>query len=169
MHSVTTDRFPMVHVPPAARACKKFVEVKLPLISVGNLCTHGLIVQFDAQNVYVFTQQGRLVSKGRRDTLRNLYQIPIGDTHEPPRVDLPVSKATVRLTDNYAHNAHEVRAVPALVSYLHACAGYIPKETFIKRINAGFYLGWPGLTAARVRKHLPKSEATTLGHQILVR
>ena len=47
--------------------------------------------------------------------------------------------------------------------------GIYPKETFIKRINAGFYLGWPGLTAARVRKHLPKSEATTLGHQILVR
>ena len=37
MHSVATDCFPMVHVPPAARACKKFVEVKLPLVSVGNL------------------------------------------------------------------------------------------------------------------------------------
>jgi hypothetical protein len=30
-------------------------------------------------------------------------------------------------------------------------------------------MGWPGLTAARVRKHLPKSEETAFGHLKLVR
>jgi hypothetical protein len=32
------------------------------------------------------------------------------------------------------------------------------------RNTSGFYQSWPGLTAAAVRKHLPKSEATTKGH-----
>ena len=33
----------------------------------------------------------------------------------------------------------------------------------------GFYATWPGLTAERVEKYLQKSEATTMGHQKLIR
>ena len=38
----------------------------------------------------------------------------------------------------------------------------------MKAINRGHCLGWPGLTASRVRKWLPDSEETVMGHQQLV-
>ena len=63
-----------------------------------------------------------------------------------------------------ACSAYKQQAVPALIRYLHACAGYPTKETWIKAINAGYYLTWPGLTAARVRRFLPKTEETAIGH-----
>ena len=68
-----------------------------------------------------------------------------------------------------ANNAYELRAVPALISYLHACAGYLPKTTWLARIRAGFYHTWPGLTPERVEKYLQKSESTIMGHQKLIR
>ena len=68
-----------------------------------------------------------------------------------------------------ANNAYELRAVPALISYLHACTGFIPKETWLDGIAKGYYNTWPGITVQSVRKHLKKSEITTLGHQKLIR
>jgi hypothetical protein len=37
-------------------------------------------------------------------------------------------------------------------------------STWTDAIDAGFFTTWPGLTAALVRKHLPKSLATAKGH-----
>ena len=163
MESVSTDRFPLPGIKAAARNCKKFVEVTLPLISVGRLCVHGYNVAFDAAHVYVFTKTGNLITRGRRDPLRNLYMIPI-----PHKAQGVVAKIN-RQSEHLAANAYKIRAVPALISYLHGCAGYIPKETWIARIDMGFYATWPGLTSARVRKYLQKSEVTTMGHQKLIR
>ena len=128
MRSVASDRFPLAGVPPAARECTKFREIALPLISVGKLCVHGMIVAFDARRVNIFNQQEELIKKGPQDPIRNLYQIPI-ETSEPPRVESSVPRQTAQLTERYAANVYEVRAVPALISYLHGCAGFIPKST----------------------------------------
>ena len=162
MRSVSTDRFRLPGIDPEARTCKKFLEVKLPLISVGRLCKHGYLVAFDASSVYVFTANGGLITRGRRDPLRNLYFLPI--PHEAQGVGQLNTK-----NSELANNAYKIRAVPALISYLHACAGFIPKSTWIARIKMGFYATWPGLTAERVEKYLQKSECTTMGHQKLIR
>ena len=50
---VATDRFPMAGVPAGACTCKKFIEVTLPLVSVGKLCQHGLTVVFNGTKVIV--------------------------------------------------------------------------------------------------------------------
>ena len=41
--------------------------------------------------------------------------------------------------------------------------------TWTKAIENGQYITWPGLTSKLVRKHLPLSEETTLGHLHLLR
>ena len=66
-------------------------------------------------------------------------------------------------------HTYTARSIPNLMQFLHACAGFPTVATWSKAIDAGYYLGWPGLTASRVRKYLPDSEETTLGHQKLVR
>ena len=51
-----------------------------------------------------------------------------------------------------------------LVRFLHAACCSPVASTFIKAIENGHFLGWPGLTADLVRKHLPNNLATELGH-----
>ena len=148
MKSVASDRFILEGVPDAARKCKKFVENQIPLVSVGRLCVHGLIVAFDMNSVYIMNKNGQLIVNGHRDPLRNLYLIPIETIDAVPRVPRIGSRLNQQVI---AAKVYEIRAVPALILYLHACAGYIPKDTWIAAINAGFYTIWPGLTSARVR------------------
>ena len=195
MRSVATDRFPLAGVPAGARRCYKFRQVSLPLVSVGKLCVHGMKVHFDEHHVKVYNQANKLLLVGHRDPLRNLYMIPIEDSQEKenapePRVGpkkqssvnsmriiapgIPRSLSVTKSPDpselvQTAASAYEIRNVPALISYLHATAGWIPKETLLDGINNNFYRSWPGLTAPRVQRHLKKQEITVFGHQKLVR
>jgi hypothetical protein len=167
MHSAATDVFYLKGAPIEARRCKKFYEVSLPLVSVGKLCVYGMTVKFNAVGVYVY-KDGKEILRGRRDPLRNLYMLPVGGSRNITSITR-VPRYTANLTNKIAANAYELRAVPALISYLHGCAGYIPKETWITGIDAGYYTTWPGLTATRVRKYLQKSEHTVMGHMKQIR
>ena len=51
-----------------------------------------------------------------------------------------------------------------LAQYLHASCGSPRATTFIKAINNGNFLTWPGLNASLIKKQLPKSLATAQGH-----
>ena len=119
MRSVATDRFQLTGAPAGALACKKFIEVTLPLISVGRLCIHGLMVAFNKQGVYVFDQHGTVIAKGRRDPVRNLYLIPVpvqtAITQHRQRV-AGIHQATERLSYEVAANAYEIRVIPALIA-----------------------------------------------------
>jgi hypothetical protein len=42
-------------------------------------------------------------------------------------------------------------------------------KTWYKAIDNNFFLTWPGLTGQAVRKNLPKSEATAMGHLYMIR
>jgi hypothetical protein len=56
-----------------------------------------------------------------------------------------------------------------LIQFLHATAGSPPVKTWCKAIYNNFFLTWPGLTSQAVRKHLPKLEATAMGHLCMIR
>ena len=66
-------------------------------------------------------------------------------------------------------NAYALQTIPQLMRYLHGCAGFPTTTTWCQAINRGYYMGWPGLDASRVKQYLPKSEETTMGHQKLIR
>ena len=67
----------MEGIPAPARTCAKFVEITIPLILVGQLCIYGMIITFDKDHIYVRTKQEKLIVKGRRGPVRNLYLILI--------------------------------------------------------------------------------------------
>ena len=46
------------------------------------------------------------------------------------------------------------KAIPDLITYLLAAAGYPVKQTWIRAIRQGHYIGWPGLMAERFHKFL---------------
>ena len=58
------------------------------------------------------------------------------------------------------NNVYELPNTAQTIRYLHACAGYPTKSTWLTAIRAGNYLSWPMLTASAVNKHFPESEET---------
>jgi hypothetical protein len=52
-----------------------------------------------------------------------------------------------------------------LATYLHAALGSPAPSTLLRAIRRGHLIMIPGLTTNLISKHLPKSIATTLGHQ----
>ena len=95
MHSVATDVIRLDGVPKEALKCKKFVEVTLPLVSVGKLCQHGMHIHFDEHFVRVYDAHGCLVVQGHRDKRQNIYLIPVGMA--APRVKKPPVTETANL------------------------------------------------------------------------
>ena len=90
--------------------------------------------------------------------------------HHGLNVTQPLGLGLGRQRPLLAFNTHEhASSVPGLIHYLHACAGFPKADTWIKAINAGHYIGWPGLTASRVRKYLGQNEITAMGHLKLQR
>jgi hypothetical protein len=51
-----------------------------------------------------------------------------------------------------------------LVQFLHATCFSPVQSTLIKAINNSHFATWPSFTAANIRRFLPKSPATTMGH-----
>ena len=173
-------------------------DIKRPLLSVGKACDAGCNVWFD-KNQCTFYKDGEELLTAIRDPVTSLYLLPrraattadidahrnYGHRNCTDRTtcdDINVRDRNCYATHTansttpiglglprQAHNAYDIDSVPCLVQYLHACAGFPTHDTWIKAINRGYYLGWPGLTAARVRKFLPKSEITALGHLKQVR
>ena len=134
----------------------------LPLASVGKVCKErNLVGVFDDEKSRLFDKKTlKLVATGNIQQ-NNLYMMDVtADVSRVRRVT-----AVPRVEQPTACNAYEIKIMLQLIQYLHAAAGYIPKSTWIKCINAGFYATWPGLTATKVRKYLPdKVEEVTLGH-----
>ena len=62
-----------------------------------------------------------------------------------------------------ASNVYNLPSIAQTIKYLHAAVGYPVEDTWINAINAGNYTTWPGITAAAVGKHFPKSDEMQKG------
>ena len=172
MRAVATDQLNIRALPIAAKRAHKFKndEISLPLISVPQLCDSNMTVHFTKSKVTVVNDTGKTVLEGNRDPVQNLYMVPISDTvpikvRQSENSNQPVTSPTAQT----AAGAYEIRAMPALIAYLHAASGYPPKETWLRAIEANYYTSFPVLTVKRVRKYLIEPEVTTLGHLKMIR
>ena len=121
------------------------------LLSVGQLCDHGCIVTFSKRHAEVRNENNTIVLTG---------------TRRPPglwEAHLPTSSTNLS-TCPTANSVVNTSTKTDLITFLHAAAFSPVPSTFIKAIKHGHFATWPGLTPDAVRKHLPKSLATTMGH-----
>ena len=77
-------------------------------------------------------------------------------------LDRPITKHAIK-------SAYKLPSTEQLIRYLHACAGYPTKETWVKAIQAGKYISWPVLTVKKVNKYYPETDETPKGHMRQVR
>lgn len=63
-----------------------------------------------------------------------------------------------------ANSVYDLTRIKDQIMFMHQCAFSPVTTTWINAISLGFFKSWPGLSADRVRRHLPKLIATSKGH-----
>lgn len=144
-------------------------DLQRDLLSVGKACDSGLQVLFTAGHCYFFKDRELLLQGARHPTL-GLYLLPrqVRKTPNPKHLQFRALGFS-GLSIPYHQRPHDGFTIPKMLSYLHACAGYPVTSTWIQAIRRGYFVTWPGLTASRVSRYLPKSAETVMGHLKLVR
>jgi hypothetical protein len=113
------------------------------LLSIGVLCDAGCTVTFDTTSVKII-YNNEIVLEGSR---------------------VPPGLWTTHLkTPLQANATYSAPLKTTALQHLHASLFCPTTQTWIKAINNRHFTSWLPFTAREVRKHLPKSIATTLGH-----
>jgi hypothetical protein len=142
--STHTAQLPFPKLPLTALQAHVFPQLRNPaLLSIGVLCDAGCTVTFDTTSVKI-QYNNEIVLEGSR--------VPPG---------LWTTDLQTPLQAN-ATNSAPLKATA--LQHLHASLFSPTTQTWIKAINNSHFTSWPPFTAREVRKHLPKSIATTLGH-----
>eukprot|EP00536_Pseudo-nitzschia_multiseries_P003593 jgi/Psemu1/8153/gm1.8153_g len=171
LYSAATDHLSDYHtkvahtaIPPRAYRWggHKFTEGDLPLVSVVKLCVHGCKVTFTNNIVKVHGPAKNTILEGVGDPLMNLYMVPLHSESTllappcaPPRVPpiIPTLCAPTRapppihLMTPRPAKYPRIQAVPKLINFYHAVAGYPTKATWISAIDRESFATRPGLTA----------------------
>ena len=116
------------------------------LVSLAQLCDDDCIAIFSRYDVKILKHNNVLITGLR--TPNGLWSIPL---------HVPVHQANGILR---LDSSREQLAV-----YHHTTLGSPAPSTLLRAIRRGHLTTFPGLTTHLISKHLPKSIATTLGHQ----
>ena len=122
------------------------------LMSAGKIADAQYITVLTLTEVLVYYDMGDLQLSINGKTILIGWRCKHSGLWRVPLTPVVLNKNTDtifldRPTPEHAINsAYELTRSAQLVRYLHACAGYPTKETWLKAIQAGNYLLWPGLT-----------------------
>ena len=173
MISTHTCDLPLASLTPTA--CRGHIIPALTsgaLLSLGQLCDDNCHVILKKHTIKIYKGE-KLILAGDRDFTTGMWIVNIPHSPIPPLIH-PSPRSTTLPPDSES----DILRIPFQVepSVPHLCNSVYEQktlqdvakspvpQTFIDAINAGFFTSWPGLNAALISKHLPKSEATTLGH-----
>jgi hypothetical protein len=142
-------------------ACKTHIFKDLQsssLISLGQLCDDNCTVTL-TKNLLRVTKNNQVIMRGIRNPSDGLWDIPI--------TTRSISNSSNH-SSSFQHRANVIitkdKTKTELVKYLHACCFSPATSTFIKAVQNGNFITWPGLEASTIRKFLPDSIATAKGH-----
>ena len=157
------------HTTTASQQAKLLLDVREPaktvdmvpglrhnsLLSASKVADAGYVIVLtpDAVNVYNGSDFSRIkvdaVLRGWRDT-NGLWRVPL-EPNKPPKDSEYV--LLDQEAENAISNVYKLPSTAKIIQYLHACAGFPAKQTWLKAINGGNYAIWSHLTAEAVRKH----------------
>ena len=119
------------------------------LVSLAQLCDDDCIALFTKHDVKIIKHNTVLITGPR--TPAGLWSLPLQVPTQPPHQ----ANGILRLDKTYEQ----------LAIYHHTTLGCPVPSTLLRAIRRGHLTTFPGLTTQLITKHLPKSIATTLGHQ----
>ena len=146
----------LTNLPEAARKAHKFPQLAgNALISIPVLCDNGCEVKLTREKITV-SKDGQEIIEGKRDEETRLWRIRLEE-------EAPVPENN----DGIKHHINAMipdGTVQDAVNFMHRALFSPTTSTLIKAIDNGNLATWPMLTSDNIKKHLSKSEATTLGH-----
>jgi hypothetical protein len=159
MQATHTCTLKLPHLPRAAQSAHIFPKMQAVLLSVRKLCDAGCTAHSPSTTVVVKNKDGYIALVGRHDPLTTLWEVPLAphtDEHCPTKTPSQVSA--------FANSAYKQKTFEDLIVFLHATAGSPTVATWCRTIDKIHYSMWPGLTSPLVRKYLPTSKVTIMGH-----
>ena len=140
------------HLTPPAQSAFVLENLKTgSLISLAQLCDDDCIAIFTNYDVKIVKNR-QVIITGRRES-SGLWSIPI----------------TSNSSDTTTHQANGIlrtdKPKRELATYIHGTFGSPTPSTLITSIRKHHLVTVPGLSVNLISKHLPKSIATSLGHQ----
>jgi hypothetical protein len=104
--------------------------------------------------------------KGIRDEISTLWMIPI---EHQKKMNLLAQQLPSVPSTHAANSAYHQPTIAKLMAYLNATIGSLLVKTLCHAINNDWPTSFPGLTSKAIKKHLPKSISTTMGHMHMIR
>jgi len=156
---------PIKSLRPEARACDILPGLQHnSLVSVGKLADAGYCTIFmpGNQGVVVVDGSGNNVNVTGETVLRGcrgsdgLWRVPLEDGQE-------VSLSNQQLQESVS-NVFDLPSTEQTIRYLHACAGFPTRRTWVRAVRKGNFASWPLLTVENINKCFPESEETVKGH-----
>ncbi len=124
-------------------------RLKASLLSVSQLVDLGLKVIYCDKWVKSFDKNNNIILQGPRDIKSGLWKV---DLQHLSMADAGTAQAAIRLD-----------SASDFVHFWHAAFGSPAASTFVAAIDKG-YIRVPGLTATKVRRHLPNTIPMAQGH-----
>jgi hypothetical protein len=94
---------------------------------------------------------------------------PLYDSHNTKAVNLSAQELPSVPLVHAANSAYHQPTIAKLMAYLNATIGSLPVKTLCNAIDNDWLTSFPGLTSSAIRKHLPKSLSTAMGHMHMIR
>jgi hypothetical protein len=160
MVSVATTELDIPELSSKAKTAYCFNEMKQPLLSIPLLADDGCKISLTADSIIV-TKNNKTILKGNRDKLSTLWMIPI--KHHKKKQLLAQQLPSVPVL-HAANSAYHQPTIAKLMAFHNATIGSLPVKTLCNAIDNDWLTSFPGLTSQAIRKHLPKSISTTMGH-----
>ena len=136
-----------------------------PLLSIPVLADDGCAINLTKDNIVV-TKDNKIILKGIRDKISTLWMIPI---KHHKRVNLLAQQLPSVPMVHAVNSAYHQPTIAKLMTYLNATIGSLPVKTLCNAIDNDWLTSFPGLTSNAIKKHLPKSISTTMGHMHMIR
>ena len=143
---------PYNNLPEKARLVHLFPDLKKCLISLGQLCDAGMTVTLTSERIVVIdNKRNKQTLAGKRVSNDGMWYIDLD---------------TATSTQHKANSAYEMNKKEDIIKYLSAAMWNPIPESWIKAIDSGFFVTWPGLTSKLVRKYLANNRniETDQGH-----
>ena len=118
------------------------------LISLGQLCDDDCHIHLDKHKIIV-RKNHNVIFTGKRNFTDGLWDINLST----PSLN---QQMNVIIRNNIT--------ATLLIDYYYACLFSPIKQTFLRAINNGNFISWPGITAKSVTNFMTKSVATAKGH-----
>jgi len=144
-HTGELNYFPL---PKTACTGHLFPELNKSLTSAKQFCDAGCNVLFTKPKAYVM-HQGNILLVATLCPTTGLWLVPLS-THTPPLATCNAVTSPTKLAD--------------MIAFSHAALFSPALSTLQQALEAGYITGFPGLTAATVKKFPPKSIAMFKGH-----